>query len=180
MRYLYMTEYGKENKTPTLFCYQVDNNVWGGEYPRDFDDFTSLDKLQRFQEFGITHFIDLTEEDELKPYEQMLWKGACYRRFPIEDGGIPYNPAAVRQLVADIQQIIADRPKAKISIHCWGGVGRTGQIVASYLAINRCLDYDNTMFLLRLHFSRNPKSERRIVPENRQQCEFIRRICEGK
>ena len=175
-----MEKYEKTNSRPTQFSYQVDSNVWGGEYPRDIDDNTSLDKLRRFREFGITHFIDLTEEDELKPYEQMLWEGASYRRFPMEDGGIPDNTAVVRQLIADIQQIIADNPNAKIYIHCWGGVGRTGQIVASYLAINRSLDYDTTMFLLRLDFSRNPKSERRVVPENRQQCEFIRRICEGK
>lgn len=165
---------------PTQFSYQVDEHVWAGEYPRDLDDKTSVEKLWQFRQFGITHFIDLTEEDELKPYEQLLWEGASHRRFPIEDGGIPDSTDSVRELIAYMRQTIADNPDAKIYIHCWGGVGRTGQIVASYLAINRKLDYDNTMFLLRLNFSRNPKSGWRVVPENRQQREFIRLICEGK
>lgn len=173
----------EENRTytrPIHFSYQVDDHVWAGEYPRNLDDMTSWDKIEQFRQFGITHFIDLTEEDELKPYIQMLWRGAFYLRFPIEDGGIPESTDSVRRLIAEIQNIIDGNPEVKIYIHCWGGVGRTGQIVASYLAINRSLDYDTTMFLLRLDFSRNPKSERRVVPENRQQCEFIRRICEGK
>lgn len=170
----------KKTERPIHFSYQVDEHVWAGEYPRDLDDRTSMDKIEQFHQFGITHFIDLTEEDELKPYTQLLWDGANHIRFPMEDGGIPDSTASVRQLVVEIQEIIARNPSAKIYIHCWGGVGRTGQIVASYLAINRQLDYDNTMFLLHLGFSRNPKSEWRDVPENRQQCEFIRSICEGK
>jgi len=167
-------------KGPIHFSYQVDDHVWAGEYPRNLDDLTSQEKIEQFRKFGITHFIDLTEEDELKPYAQMLWDGASHRRFPVEDGGIPESTDSVRQLISEIQDIIDGNPEAKIYIHCWGGVGRTGQIVASYIAITRKFDYDNTMFLLHLYFSRNPKSGWRDVPENRQQCEFIRGICEGK
>ena len=35
-----------------------------GEYPRDRDDATSLIKLRRLLEAGITLFLDLTEEGE--------------------------------------------------------------------------------------------------------------------
>ncbi len=165
---------------PTHFSYKVDEHVWGGEYPRNLDETTSAAKLEQFRQFGITHFIDLTEEDELKPYKQMLWEGAVHYRFPVEDGGIPESTEAVRKLIAEIRHIIVDNPQAKIYIHCWGGVGRTAQILAAYISVTRNMDFDNTMFMLRLYFSRNPKAQRRVVPENYQQELFIRRFCEGK
>lgn len=48
--------------------------------------------------FGVRHFVDLTEEGELKPYSHLLPKDATYMRFPIRDCGARYckmEPAGI-------------------------------------------------------------------------------------
>ena len=45
--------------------------------------------------FGVRHFIDLTEEGELRPYSHLLPKGCTYTRFPIRDVRCPDSVESV-------------------------------------------------------------------------------------
>jgi ADP-ribosylglycohydrolase len=60
------------NRRPIENSYEVTKNIYAGEYPRNKDDESSYAKIRQFESFGITHFIDLTEEGELQPYEPLL------------------------------------------------------------------------------------------------------------
>ena len=104
-----------------------------GEYPRNKDQESSILKLQQFESFGITHFVDLTEEGELEPYDEMLYSGTSYQRFPIRDRSVPKSMEDVHKLVKRILKIVSNNPDAKVYVHCWGGVGRTGLIVGCLL-----------------------------------------------
>lgn len=46
------------------FCV-IPDKVYAGEYAGDLHN--PEQKIRRLEEFGITHFIDLTEEGELNP-----------------------------------------------------------------------------------------------------------------
>lgn len=164
-------------KKPTFNSYAVKEWLYAGEYPGDRNEEKAKLKLRQFNRFGITHFIDLTEEGELVPYEPLI-HGMHYMRFPIVDQRVPKNVESVQKLIEQIKQIHEGSHRAKVYIHCWGGVGRTGTIVACYLAFAHRMDYDTTMTEFKRLWSDCPKSATRISPENSEQHNFIARFIE--
>ena len=159
---------------PTLHSFKVTDNIYAGEYPRDRDEDTSVNKMRQFERFGISHFIDLTERGELASYKDFLF-GMSHIRFPITDESVPESTDKVNNLLWQIDQILRVFPDMKIYIHCWGGVGRTGTIVGCLLAHQMGYDYDQTMAELRRLFKDCPKSAYRKIPETEEQCRFIAR-----
>lgn len=163
---------------PTFNSYKVNDWLYAGEYPGDKDEELAIGKLKQFNYFGISHFIDLTEEGELVPYNSMVSSWARYMRFPIRDISVPDNVESVKRLIDTIAQIHKDNSKAKIYVHCWGGVGRTGTIIGCYLGNFAGISYDRTMSILSSLFEDCPKSVRRCSPENDLQRSFIRKYVE--
>ena len=151
-------------------------NVFAGEYPGDKNEATAKMKIQQMIHFGVRHFVDLTEEGELRPYAHLLPEGTTYMRFPIRDCGVPKSIDAVHRIVDRISEL-SNRNDGYVYIHCWGGVGRTGIIVACYLARD---NFDETMKVLRSCFSQMPKSAHRVMPDTKEQEEFIRKFVESK
>ena len=161
------------NKKPIKNSYQVTSQIYAGEYPRDKSEEISTAKLKQFQDFGITHFVDLTEEGELAPYYNMLYPGASHLRFPIRDVSVPKSVDDVHNLVEHIRDIFNNNPEAKVYIHCWGGVGRTGLIVGCLVGDIYKLSYEDAMSRLERLFMACPKSAYRRTPETQEQCNFI-------
>lgn len=159
-------------KKPIDKSYQVDERVFAGEYARDKND--SKAKIKAFVDFGITHFIDLTEEGELSPYNQGLPNECSHHRFPIRDVSVPYDCASVFNLMQYLDSILSN-PHNKIYIHCWGGVGRTGLIVACYYVYHG-EDYEAALRHLRESFKDCPKSSYRHTPETKEQEDFVRKF----
>ena len=168
------------NRRPIENSYRVTNQIFAGEYPRNKDQESSIVKLQQFESFGTTHFVDLTEEGELEPYDKMLYSGASYLRFPIRDRSVPKSMDEVRKLVKRIIKIVNNNSEAKVYIHCWGGVGRTGLIVGCLLGELCELSYDETMAKLEQLFLACPKSAKRETPETAEQREFIAKFVREK
>jgi ADP-ribosylglycohydrolase len=108
-------------------------NIFAGEYPGDKNGEKAQGKIDQMVHFGVRHFIDLTEEGELRPYSHLLPKDCTYTRFPIRDVNVPDSVESVARLIGHIQEL-SKRDDGYVYIHCWGGVGRTGTIVGCYLA----------------------------------------------
>lgn len=157
---------------PTFNSYAVNDWLYAGEYPGDKNKEKARLKLRQFKRFGITHFIDLTEDGELSPYEPLLC-GMRYMRFPIVDQSVPDSIKSVQNLIKTINEIHKESIWNKVYIHCWGGVGRTGTIVGCYLASEHGTDYDATIKELERLWSECPKSANRVSPENSEQRNFI-------
>ena len=146
--------------------------VYAGEYPGDKYGEKATEKLKRMYHFGIRHFIDLTEEGELCPYNYLLPSDTTYTRFPIPDCGVPKSIESVRRLLLRIEEL--KKMEGYVYVHCWGGVGRTGTIVACYLSQNsEEPDLNKTLEVLRGRFSEMPKSAYRETPETKEQIDFI-------
>lgn len=146
--------------------------VYAGEYPGDKYGEKATEKLERMYHFGIRHFIDLTEEGELCPYNHLLPSDTTYTRFPIPDCGVPKSIESVRRLLLRIEEL--KKMEGYVYVHCWGGVGRTGTIVACYLSQNsEEPDLNKTLEVLRGRFSEMPKSAYRETPETKEQINFI-------
>ena len=146
--------------------------VYAGEYPGDKYGEKATEKLKRMYHFGIRHFIDLTEKGELCPYNHLLPSDTTYTRFPIPDCGVPKSIESVRRLLLRIEEL--KKMEGYVYVHCWGGVGRTGTIVACYLSQNsEEPDLNKTLEVLRGRFSEMPKSAYRETPETKEQIDFI-------
>ena len=169
--------------------YLKTRNIFAGEYPGDKYDEKAQTKINQMVHFGVRHFIDLTEEGELRPYSHLLPKCCTYTRFPIRDVNVPDSVECVSILIAHIQEL-SKRNNGYVYIHCWGGVGRTGTIVGCYLAEDiKKSSYDqsiagdvlteNVMGKLRYCFSQMPKSSHRVTPETKEQEVFIKKYIEG-
>ena len=112
---------------PIEFSYKVTDNFYAGEYPFKRTVAEGLPKLRQLLDFGIKHFIDLTEPpDRLTPYREHLPEDIEYTRFPTIDMTVPN--------LKDLQQIheIASQSEVKVYVHCKGGFDRTGVTVATF------------------------------------------------
>ena len=159
---------------PLKQSYEVSENgiIYAGEYPGDKNAEIAKRKIEHMYHFGIRHFIDLTEEGELRPYAHLLPSDATYTRFPIKDCSAPTSVERVRRLLQRIEDF--KKTNGYVYVHCRGGVGRTGTIVACYLSQN-CEEPDlkHTLEVLRGNFSEMPKSAYRNIPETKAQIDFI-------
>ena len=156
--------------TPIRNSYKVDDRIYAGEYPATANEKLGRRDIDRFINFGITHFIDLTESGELLPYTQWLHKEQTHIRFAIRDCGIPTTEKTA-QLIKTITTILKEKEN-KIYIHCRGGIGRTGTIAACYYA-TFLKEYHPVIDLLTRQYSQCPKSAYRSSPETLEQKRFI-------
>lgn len=154
-------------------------HTFAGEYPGDKNGEKAKDKIRNMLHFGVRHFIDLTEEGELHPYAHLLSSGCTYDRFPIRDVSIPKSTHEVYRFIDKITEF-SKRDDGYIYIHCWGGVGRTGTIVACLRAEGmENPTIEDALTCLRNLFSEMPKSSHRVTPETKEQEAFIGQYVES-
>jgi ADP-ribosylglycohydrolase len=118
----------------------IPHKLLAGEYPGHKEPGKAREKINRFLEVGVRHFIDLTEfgEYDFVPYEAILSEGsraanitATYQRFPIRDISVPSDADHLAEILHAIDRRI--RQGGAVYVHCRGGVGRTGLVVACWL-----------------------------------------------
>jgi len=168
----------KKMEKPFDNCYWViEGRFLAGEYPRNIDEGTSIDKIGSIVKCGVNCFIDLTSKsDGLNPYayffKTILNVTIKYISMPIPDFGIPTDGFMI-QILDTIDNYLSSG--SNIYIHCWGGIGRTGTVVGCWL--NRHYCYHNVLLLNRKTFQEywrnNPKSEYRRSPETFDQIKMV-------
>ena len=159
------------------FCLEtpIENSYWimpelflAGEYPRNVDEKSSVNKLNCLYKAGIKVFIDLTgPTDRLKPYS--LYPGQTRFNFFISDLSIPSSV-----LMKEILDTIDFHIQANIPtyLHCWGGVGRTGTVVGCWF-IRQGYTAKEALSHLNTAWHQCPKSFYREIPDTKEQLNFI-------
>jgi protein-tyrosine phosphatase len=116
----------------------VPHKFLAGEYPGDEDPAKARKKIMQFLAGGVRHFIDLNEVGKMVPYDAILSEEArnsgirtTYQRFPIRDNSVPRDSDHLAEILLAIDGRI--REEGAVYLHCWGGVGRTGLVVACWL-----------------------------------------------
>ena len=154
-----------------------ENRLLAGQYPGSFYPETMRRRINLFLEAGVTAFIDLTEPEELKPYETTLKDQAqarginvTYRRFPIHDYSVPSSETMTAILDAIDEAINNGRC---VYVHCWGGVGRTGMVVGCHLVRHGLTNRQAAAEVDRLFKTRPDHSSFPRSPESDEQVDFI-------
>jgi ADP-ribosyl-[dinitrogen reductase] hydrolase len=147
--------------------------------PGDKDPAKAREKINRFLEVGVRHFIDLTELGELVPYEAILSEEsraasitATYQRFPIRDVSVPRDAAHLGEILLTIDRRI--REGGAVFVHCWGGVGRTGLVIACWLQEHGRTPEDALAELSRKWSTVAKSSQKPASPETTEQVNWVR------
>ena len=171
-RQMGVQEGGNDPPRPIDMCYWVvPGKLLAGEYPRNLDEPSSMEKLARLTDAGVSAFIDLTEDGEpLKPYAYLL-NGPSHERFGIKDQRVPATDELTKQALDAIDRHL--EAGETVYVHCWGGVGRTGTIIGCWLSRHHEPGQAALVKVKEL-WKKNPKCHRRPrSPENDLQDDYI-------
>lgn len=158
------------------------DSILCGEYPRDFDDFGDHTAMRKILEAGVRVFVDLTEEDELKPYREIAEKMAKrlkiapeeleFHRHPIPDYSVPSDPEVMRSALRSLRLA---RHRGRIAyLHCWGGRGRTGTVAGCLLRDLFLLAGETALATLQERWQSCAKSDYSESPETDEQRGYVR------
>lgn len=132
------------------------------------------------EEFGVRHFIDLTYDNEFNiiPYQTKY----NHISYPINDLSVPTDCFTFTQFIYQICEIIINlKEDEKIYVHCKGGHGRSGIVVACILHELVFKDVDEALEHTMIAHSKRleMRLKWRIIgsPQTDEQKKFVRHIC---
>lgn len=154
-------------------CYQVAPLVWAGAYvglPCKDD---APSQIAWLSQIGVRRIINLTShDDQLPPYTDLLEEYAphiIHEQYPIIDGSVPSEV----QMVAILRAIDETVARGEgVYIHCWGGFGRTGMVVACWY---KRQELNGSAALKRLQQARYGIKSSRPSPDYSVQVGFVMR-----
>lgn len=166
------------------------NKLIAGEIPSAKTESSKLEKIQGLLDCNIDVVINLMEDVEvdyndeiIEDYSAILIEEAAKRnkkieiyRYPIKDLSVPTENQMIAILNKIDEQIDLGK---KVYIHCWGGVGRTGTVVGSYLIRHGYAEPDKVIYTID-YLKRTTSISQRESPETTEQCQFILNWSLGK
>ncbi len=160
---------------PIEYSYSVTERVYAGEHPL-YSRHTTLpeDRIAQFIEFGITDFLDLTVKGEAQEYERILPHSIRKFSYPVKNFEAPESVQSLMEAFAGLELLFIEQSDSKLYIHCLGGVGRTGTIVACYYIYFEHLSFDEAIAKMRKQYMQSPRSRIMDSPETSRQMAFVR------
>lgn len=172
----------KPMSPPTASSYWVlPGTLLAGAYPGAPTPDAHEKKIRDLLAAGVRVFLSLMEPEEtnhkgepFNPYESLaceLEPTAKCVRFPIRDLDIPTSDGMIAILDSIDEYLDAGET---VYVHCWGGVGRTGTVIACWM-LRRNMASNETV-LTELTKLRQHDKERgyRDSPETAEQRQFVR------
>ena len=105
--------------------YFIENKALFGPYP-------TLEDVNYLESIGVAYFVDLTEMDKLPPYT--ISNKSKFIKFPIPDMKVPIDYIQFSSFIVYLDYTIKHlKDVEKMYIHCRGGNGRSGIVVACLL-----------------------------------------------
>ena len=144
-----------------------------------FGSFPTQEEVLKLEDEGVVFFVNLTNNYERKitPYHT----SKEYLQYPIKDRNIPRNNKSFARLILTIENKIKDfKDKDKLYLHCKGGHGRSGIVVAILLAHMFNLPPSQAIeYTTKYHNTREMKEKWKRIgsPQTREQKEFVNYFC---
>jgi len=142
-----------------------------------FGSFPEQSAVYELESFGVRYFVDLTNYNE-KHTTRYITK-YNYLKYPILDHKIPRNWKSFARLIITICNTIKSLKEGeKIYIHCRGGHGRSGMVVAAVLCYYYNMDPETSLMnTTNCHANRQEMRQKwRDIgsPQGEKQKKFIR------
>ncbi|MBI1801519.1 MAG: dual specificity protein phosphatase family protein [Chloroflexi bacterium] len=148
-----------------------------GEYPGPMNADETRRRLRQLLEQGVTFFLDLTHEAELKSYALLLQDEAAalrrpaeYQRMPVQDLTVPAVDA-MRRILDQLD--VAFTAGHIVYVHCWAGIGRTGAVVGCHLARHGVAGSDALDRIRQLRRVMPLAYSSRMSPETEEQRQMV-------
>jgi protein-tyrosine phosphatase len=115
-----------------------DGKLLAGPTPAEYE---NISRLKKFLEYGLTAFLDLRDHREVfdgapvVKYRHKTPSEVSYCNFPMLDGTAPETCEEMDDIVRMIDGWIENGKK--VYVHCYGGHGRTGLVIACWLIKNK-------------------------------------------
>lgn len=142
-----------------------------------FGSFPTQEAVNELEQVGVRHFIDLTGHRERRtcPYVTKYQ----YIKYPIVDHDVPRDTKSFSQLILEICKIINNLQRNELLyLHCKGGHGRAGVVVACVLCYYLQISPECALAKTSRYHSQRPEMRelwRRIgSPQNKRQKEFVK------
>jgi len=153
------------------FACQFNEKGYFGGYP-------TATQIKLLKTMGVKLFVDLTKEGEI-PIPYKVYSDCLYINYPIQDRQIPDNLKLFTKLVYRVLTFMKNSD-SKVYIHCKGGHGRSGVLVACllYLLHTNISTEQAIEMTTKYHDNRTDMREkwRKIgSPQTRQQKNFVHR-----
>lgn len=171
--------------TPFARSYWVEpGRFLAGCYPGDLDPLAAAAKAKALVQVGVTRCISLMEADErdhggrrfqdyadtVSAIAARLGRTMAFARFEVRDAAVP-TPERMRAVLDAIDRELA--AGGCVYLHCWGGRGRTGTVVACWLIRHGYADRETA--LARLQTLTEPAARHfRPTPDTTEQEAFVR------
>lgn len=136
-----------------------------------FGNYPTQDRITELELLGVTHFIDVTNINESGFIKYKTSK--TYISYPIEDMSCPSNNQSFFVFITELCEIIKN---TTIYIHCRGGHGRSGVVVACMLMVIYKIAPNYALYLTRkCHNNRNMKRKWKVLgsPQTKEQKKFV-------
>ena len=149
----------------------IEDRALFGSYPTQED-------ITYFEDVGVKYFVDLTTEfDNLDTYTTKH----NYIKFPILDRKVPLNIKEYSQFILKTLDIINNLKEGeKIYVHCKGGHGRAGVVVATLLVLYRGVTPTDALLLTNQYHSQRKEMKERWrkigSPQTNSQKKFIHKL----
>lgn len=159
------------------------SKLLAGEIPSSKDETKRIEKIQKLLDCDIDVIINLMEAVEnnfkgeaLEDYSVTLFEEARkknkqieFYRYAIKDLNVPTEAFMIEILDKIDEQISTGK---KVYVHCWGGVGRTGTVIGSYLVRHGYSTPEKVIATID-YLKRTTNIAHRDSPETEEQRQFI-------
>lgn len=151
-----------------------------------FGPFPEQSWVRDLESQGVTHFINLTYSREKLTYPYTVGKNSTIINFPIMDKNIPTSTHDFCKFIINIIAKLHElkHKKEKMYIHCKGGHGRSGMVVACILVQwLKLTDPEIALQLTTKYRNSRPKIKEKYLyqssPQMNAQKNFVRAICKN-
>lgn len=164
--------------------YWVSPSLLAGFLPASKNSDVMQERLTALLDLGVNCFINLMEPDErdydgnlFVQYHPVLCSLAAvrcidiqYHNISIRDQDVP-SIEKMREILDTIEQSV--QQGSIVYVHCWGGKGRTGTVVACWLMESWGLTADDALIKIQ-ELRKNDPKRNDPSPETLGQIEFVR------
>jgi hypothetical protein len=150
-----------------------------------FGGYPTQDQVYLLENMGVTWFVDLTLGNEKRTTPYIVTNKDKYITYPIVDQCVPSDIVGFVKFINKLVSIISSlMDNEKLYIHCKGGHGRSGLIVATLMCVmdeigpERAIR-DTTTSHNQRHMMKR-KWKKIGSPQTRDQCRFLHSLFESQ